>query len=105
MIAHLRLQSPTERRAVLVDQGAVGVTAAALRGELGFPDDWMDSDRYDCAVSDQPVHEDYWRTLADVQAELRVVRARAALLADQLAHAQATLVELADGRDGLVGLP
>ena len=94
MIVHLRLQSPTERRAVLVDQSNAAEVAAVLRAVMEFPPDWMEGDAYDCAVSHSPVHEDYWRSLAEVQDELRKVRARAALLAEQLRLANATIAEV-----------
>ena len=94
MIVHLRLQTPTQRRAVLVDQADAVNVAADLRGELGFPEDWAEGDVYDCAVSHEPVHEDYWRMLSEVQNELRQVRSRAALLAEQLRLANATIAEL-----------
>jgi len=102
VIVHLRLQSPTQRRSVLIDRTEAAERAAELREEMGFPDDWIEGDAYDCAVSHEPVHTDYWRSLTEVQAELRQVRARVALLADQLRQAQATIVELSGGRDGLV---
>lgn len=94
MIVHLRLQSPTQRRAVLVDRANAAATAADLRAELGFPDNWMEGDVYDCAASHEPVHEDYWRTLTEVQVELRQVRALAGLLTEQLKQANATIAEL-----------
>jgi hypothetical protein len=84
---HLRLQSPAERREVRCAPGTVAGQAERYRDQMGFPADWVedpDQQGWDCAVGFEPVHADYWRSLAETQHELRLARARVEHLEEQL---------------------
>lgn len=83
-VVHLRLQSPSERREVTCTHEVAAALAERYRVQMGFPEDWAGSDEWDCAVSFEPVHADYWRSLGEVQHELRLARARAEHLEEQL---------------------
>jgi len=120
MIMHLRMQTPTERaeRLLDIDEADLGDYAQRWRDELGFPADWPADSRYVCAVGPEPVHEDYWASLADTQASLRHAQGIAHTLEQQLAQARAQAEEqalllrqqavriqdLLDGRDVLAEL-
>jgi hypothetical protein len=97
-VSFLRIQTPTLRLelATTADGDELAALAERLRTEHGFPGDWPGHPGWDCAVSPEPVHPEYWARLSETMTELKVCRAQRERLETRLAAANATISEQAN---------